>query len=239
MPSFLAAVLLLAWCCTAWNIPLTSSDQLLQQCSLPAPCSLPAYSLGESRVKKWERLGAVQACSAIAATLVCCQPWLNHRSKQSTVQAAVGKADSIPARPSPNACPGGRRGLRHSPHAYSFIPRLGRLPWRDSLGTMERKFGIPVWGSTMTTRPVSATCVLVSLTFLGCLIPIFMLLDSFSTSLPTSYLPQAASTWLLEDILSNPLLGHEGIQFTMFALGKRGWCSAFLHLMRHDAFGTH
>lgn len=86
----------------------------------------------------------------------------------------------------------------------------------------------------MTTRPVPATCALVSLTSLGCLIPIFMLSDSFSTRVH----PRAASTWLLEDMLSNPLLGHEGIQFTMFALGKRGWRSAFLHLMRHDAFGT-
>lgn len=38
---------------------------------------------------------------------------------------------------------------------------------------------------------------------------------------------------MLEDVLSNPLLAQEGIQFTMFAVGKRGWYSAFLHLMRN------
>lgn len=206
--------------------------QLSQQCSLPVLWALPAYTVAEGRVKKWESLDAVQACSAIASTLVCYQHWLNHRSKHSTVQAAVGKADSILSRPSPSACPGGRRGLRLSPHAYSFILRLGRLPWRGSLGNTEKKLGIPAWGNTMTTRQVPATSVDVSLTSLGFLIPIFMLSDSFSTRVH----PQVASTWFLGDMPSNPLLEHEGIQFTMFALGKRGWCSAFLHLMRHDAF---
>lgn len=86
----------------------------------------------------------------------------------------------------------------------------------------------------MTTRPVPATCVLVSLTSLECLIPIFMLSDRYSMKVH----PQASRAWLLEDMLSKPLLGHEGIQFTMFALGKRGWCSAFLRLMRHDAVGV-
>lgn len=38
---------------------------------------------------------------------------------------------------------------------------------------------------------------------------------------------------LLEDVLSNSLLTQEGIQFTMFVLGKRGLYSAFLHLMGH------
>lgn len=135
---------MLAWCYTAWNILLTSSDQLSQQCSLPAPCPLPAYSLGESRVQKWESLDAVQAFSAIAEALVCCQHWLSCRSKHSTIQAALGKADSILARPSPNACPGRRRGLRLSPHSYSFIPRIGGLPWRDSLGNTEKKLE-PFW----------------------------------------------------------------------------------------------
>lgn len=161
---------------------MASSDQLSQQCSLPASSPLPANSLGESRVKKLESLDAVQACSAVAETQVCCQHWLSHRSKHSTLQAAVGKGDSILARPSPSACPGGRRGLRPSPHAYSFIPRLGGLPQRDSMGNTERRnWESPAWGSTMTTRPVPATCVLVSLTSLECLIPIFMLSDRYST----------------------------------------------------------
>lgn len=38
---------------------------------------------------------------------------------------------------------------------------------------------------------------------------------------------------MLEDVLSNPLLAQEGIQFTMFAVDKGGWYSAFLHLMRN------
>lgn len=125
---------------------MASSDQLSQQCSLPASSSLPATSLGESRVKKLESLDAVQACSAVAETQVCCQHWLSHRSKHSTLQAAVGKGDSILARPSPSACPGGRRGLRPSLHAYSFIPRLGGLPRRDSMGNTEKKLGIPCLG---------------------------------------------------------------------------------------------